>query len=776
MKKRVLALLLAVCMAFGLVSVAGAEAASGADGAQLCFRKVDVSDENGPTILDDIYTEFADYPGYVHFVQFCCGKEDDCEPLAVADVEFTPDEGASEDAVYCWYEDEYGWCIYYHLPGTGTITVTTEDGTTCSAPCAALMPAVWFFSRQEYCADAYLGEFDYDVYNDNIIYLMCEDGFTAAMLSNGDVELTMESDKISDPVQSEYFTTENVLRPGTTDRYDVKVTILQCEPDYGYDINADVEFSETDKYYFNLPVQAQYSSTAVKLATPTDLTWNGTDYTEYGLMGVKCTSPTQYCYEWSIYRVGDDEPLMKERWYYSGTEELEYAWGYDFIYGFSSEAGTNEWVELPEGCDDYLFATGDYYFTVQSMADDINFRDSDVATSPVWHYEKPDTYLDTPTNLRWNGICPCWDEPNGGEDVAYYIIDFYTHDGEEVGYCCGSMMNTLDSMTDEFVREYIYDVLKDSDCTGLTFRVRAVSTDITAINNSLWSGYGPVLDVSGISWDVNGTLDELLDSDDVQEIRDTLARNAEELIVAMGADRGEEDGTIAKLTALEERAGGPAEVDVSGDLSGNFDSGKVTIVGANLNNVDEGGATLQIGKADENVVIPELYESTLQFSMQLDGAEDADPATAGQQLSVPVCITLPIPANINPDFLVILHFHQDGKYDQIIPYIYQEGGQWYASFVVTSFSDFAFVQERVTLSDDGSTLTVRDLDGAETVMAAVYDKNGKMLACVTAAVADGTDSVSLDLPQVADGAKVKVFTLDGSSRPVRGAVTLDLTK
>ena len=68
-----------------------------------------------------------------------------------------------------------------------------------------------------------------------------------------------------------------------------------------------------------------------------------------------------------------------------------------------------------------------------------------------------------------------------------------------------------------------------------------------------------------------------------------------------------------------------------------------------------------------------------------------------ENLKVPVLIDLPIPANINPGFLVLLHYHlADGEPERLYPYVYQAGNKWYAQFALTSFSDFVLTQERPT--------------------------------------------------------------------------------
>jgi hypothetical protein len=73
--------------------------------------------------------------------------------------------------------------------------------------------------------------------------------------------------------------------------------------------------------------------------------------------------------------------------------------------------------------------------------------------------------------------------------------------------------------------------------------------------------------------------------------------------------------------------------------------------------------------------------------MTLTGVENPE------KLKVPVQLILPVPTNMNPKFLKIIHFRKNGGVNYISPYIYEISGKKYAKFVITSFSDFAFVEE-----------------------------------------------------------------------------------
>jgi len=166
--------------------------------------------------------------------------------------------------------------------------------------------------------------------------------------------------------------------------------------------------------------------------------------------------------------------------------------------------------------------------------------------------------------------------------------------------------------------------------------------------------------------------------------------NTEVLRSALLTDRGEEGGTAHLLSQLEAKTGVSVQVKAQRDYEILADT---RIIGAALNDVPQGvdKITLNIGAPEREHVIPEQYNNTvaLSFSLGLDGVTDEE------ALKVPVKVILPIPEKIDPEFLVLLHYGLNGDVEEIVPYVFREGGRWYASFVLTSFSDFMLVDSYV---------------------------------------------------------------------------------
>lgn len=422
-----------------------------------------------------------------------------------------------------------------------------------------------------------------------------------------------------------------------------------------------------------------------KLSTPTDLQWNkeadwkwDSEKEEYTYYPVdrpasslwKSGEITQNHYDVVFYRLRED-----------GTSERLGEHGF-----WGSATSTYEYVSVM-GLNDFDPETGDYYFTVQSMGDGVNYINSEVAKSDVWHYVRPDVTAGSCYDLQWNWPGGNWmsspnkEEPRYDVEVLYTPVSFME---PHVRYGTSSREKEFEMWDDEYDVGYYY------------FRVRIISDDITQMANGAWSALSPAFKLTHTSDEVSVDLDSILGNTETMtedEIRQSVQElDTEELRKSMEADHGA-SGVIEAMKELEAAVGGPAAVAVNTDAA-EFDASKVSVVGANLNNVakEDESVTLVIDKPQKEHVMDTMYDNSVSvtFSMTLDNVEDT------KNLAVPVMITLPIPASINPNFLVVLHYAQDGSvHERILPHIFREGAQWYASFTLTSFSDFTLAQVNV---------------------------------------------------------------------------------
>ena len=441
---------------------------------------------------------------------------------------------------------------------------------------------------------------------------------------------------------------------------------------------------------------------------------------------------------------------------------------------------------------DNVRETGDYYFIVKALGDGVHYRDSEGVKSPLWHFDAPDARLPTPPAPVWSterneeGQWVVHFDPGDSEAVFgrevqfYYAPDLESNPLDwEVG-SIGIPQAEGECPLKDFVTKW----------TGAGYYYASVqyrSRDITKAQLSeesplsepiyISAAYGKDLEgiVSGVS--ENSNEDEIRQA--VNAVRDL---NTGKLAEAMWADT-DNTAAAAQIKTLEELARTTASVNVSDGMSGVFDKDKVSMIGAGLNVAPGKSVTLNINQPDDaSGVIPTMYANAVQFSMHLTG-NNGDLATGEDgRLAVPIKLTLPIPEGINPDFLVIMHRHADGTYEELSVIsdiiITQVDGQYYATFMVRSFSDFVFAERTQLTAEktaDGVKVTLKANPGSRTLTAAlaVYDARGKQLGVALAPLTGSTltKPVPCD-PSEAD--HVRVMILD-SWKPAEAARTVDVS-
>ncbi len=386
-----------------------------------------------------------------------------------------------------------------------------------------------------------------------------------------------------------------------------------------------------------------------------------------------------------VYQEGEEEPYGEYSWYFG-----EYKDEHRSVDGFINAD--------PE--------SGTYYFKVISTGDGTEYADSEAAVSDTWTYVKPDAELPACTDLSWvkkpannpndtympdypyervtaTFTAPMDSEYYGGLGVRWYYSE--TEGGE-----LQSMGSSWGHYVGEDLEFWLDDMNFQQNGAGYYyFQVRALSSDITKVCNGPWSELSPAYNLAEIIDNVSGELNDIIQSEaPVEEkVNAIQAMDSEDLKNSMLADLG----VVDQLAQLENEYMGPAEISVSQEAAA-FEPEKISVVGANLN-LEAGAeesATLVVDKPQKEHVLDASYNNSVavKFSMTLENVVNTE------ALDVPVQITLPVPAAINPDFLVVLHYHADGNYDEIIPYVFEDDqGQYYAQFVLTSFSDFVMTEE-----------------------------------------------------------------------------------
>jgi hypothetical protein len=415
-----------------------------------------------------------------------------------------------------------------------------------------------------------------------------------------------------------------------------------------------------------------------------------------------------------------------------------------------------------------------YYFTVYARGDNVQNSNSDAVKSDTWTYPTPDVQLAAPTSLTWSDRTITWAE-SSNEYLYGYVVRIYWRSTEEVEPKGKEWHYEYDSDLTFFT---VYDFIISRYGAGYySIQVMARSKDLSAISNSEWSAMSTAIYVSSTTLTLQNISQNLQDdsSDDGVQAAIDEVKNLDGLkeVLEQDVNNGE---AAALIQQLEEMAG--VKSDVTSSVA-DIDANNVSVIGAGLNASDDGEkVTLKIDSASREVDTEGLKDA-VSFSMELDGAGKENTETGHQKLDVPVVITLPVPASINPAFLVIRHYNENDSehpYDDITPYVYSDNGQWYARFVVDSFSDFTMgsVELQAEKTESGVSVTVQlsNTESMEQAFCAVYDEGGKQLG-IAKLTSSGTATVPCDATQAS---KVKVFVLDSNYGPVSKAAEITINE
>ena len=299
-----------------------------------------------------------------------------------------------------------------------------------------------------------------------------------------------------------------------------------------------------------------------------------------------------------------------------------------------------------------------------------------------------------------NGITATVPSPAELEYATGVDMDIrFSRTAEEEPYRAWLVSLTIDPGYHDSLQQWdINDACLEWNGPGYySVRFRLLSKDITRYNDGPWSEWSEPSNVTEIQTELRRQLQQIAGNADGMsndEIRASVQElNSYSLKAAMVTDQ-DNSGPVAAMAALDEKLGG-TPITVAPEMNGSFGADEISVVGAQLNTPQAAGKPIGfvLEKPKYNDVVPAMYNSSIavRFSMDLENTN------TGGMLAVPVKVTLPIPAGINPAFLAVLHYHTaGGEPEAIHPYVFQENGKYYASFVLSSFSDFIFTE---TLND-----------------------------------------------------------------------------
>ena len=427
-----------------------------------------------------------------------------------------------------------------------------------------------------------------------------------------------------------------------------------------------------------------------KLATPSDLTWGYTRevYTDDpdtvhtvefpGSIIWTAHTPCQGRFRINIYRR------------VNGIEE--------FFHWFTTNGTSAEEGQIMTqlGLVGTDYVSGTYRFSIEALGDGINYQNSEAVWSDAYTYVKPSAKLAGCTNLFWNGMTPDFEYPENKDHICGYQFKlYYSSSPNGTKEYIPKVYYWQDILSRDFDYRVVINnkIFQEYGAGYYYFKIRTLSDNIEKVSHSEWSALSEPFYLADTSPELDVQIDSIIASNaSPEEVRAYAQQLAtQELKEAMLAD----STTVDKIAELEALANGSATISVDEELLG-FQAEDISVIGANLNALTaQEGAALVVGKPEQDHIIPELYDSTLalHFSMNLENVDNPE------NLKIPVSIKLPVPKNINPEFMVILHYHADGTVDTIRPAILEENEKTYASIVLTSFSDFVMTQDAKRTED-----------------------------------------------------------------------------
>ncbi|MGM9526679.1 MAG: copper amine oxidase N-terminal domain-containing protein, partial [Peptococcaceae bacterium] len=368
--------------------------------------------------------------------------------------------------------------------------------------------------------------------------------------------------------------------------------------------------------------------------------------------------------------------------------------------------------------------SGNYTFTVVAEGKNGPYNDSEVAESAVFAYQKPATQLATPTDLKWINTTRYWTNSAG---ATAYSIDYYKEsETPDQPFIVGGSYLRLSTLTVDGNMLYTNDdwlfrliqgferedgTINNGNGPGTYFfTVRALSPDITVTANSELSQMSPGNDIAQVTESINTKLNAwnaaiAANTTTSSAIRmELLQEDRGDLAAAMSASQSVVKGIATLEDSYKTDLSISTEVEVSAEAqqTGVASGTDISIIGAALNTTQKNAqVSLKITKSQEDYPLPDplQYKNTVFLNMDLTGAE----TDAEGRLAVPVQIKMPVPTNITikDNFCIIHYINSSASYETIVPRIEEENGTYYASFVLTHFSPFAFTEVKTAAEMNG---------------------------------------------------------------------------
>ncbi|MDD3252954.1 MAG: hypothetical protein PHV18_10360 [Lachnospiraceae bacterium] len=338
----------------------------------------------------------------------------------------------------------------------------------------------------------------------------------------------------------------------------------------------------------------------------------------------------------------------------------------------------------------YFAEPGEYtfqaFFRMNNETDFLEDYWSEI--SPSFEYVLPEKSMTIPHNLRWQADgTGVWDEVPESLNQQYQKIYF-------------AFLYVKNEATGEYEKMDVYFKSGAAGQSGFSsymesdrtykFRVMAVG-DLSEYANSDLSDFSPEFVMDSVAQGGSQVIDSILGSDDVvSSVENTKlpTQDKETLKLAVQAYENIAD-KYAELEAAYKQESGKEDFLVETGES-DISSDAVVVTGGILNGAT--GIKFDKPKAEDlNNANVSKYRKKSALNITLSGELEGE-------LNYPVLITMPVPAGIDAEDLVIIHMKHDGNVETINPRI---NGNGTVSFAVVDFSTFFFVDS--TSTSNGSS-------------------------------------------------------------------------
>ena len=335
-----------------------------------------------------------------------------------------------------------------------------------------------------------------------------------------------------------------------------------------------------------------------------------------------------------------------------------------------------------------------------------------------YEYTKPDKKVPSVKNVTWSSSevgkvkleWPEQIENINGFGITLRRRKIGTDSWGWAGWKCawlkwGDNCQELHDFSDKFEEGYEYRC-----------EVQSFSNDIETYAHSdivYSSVYNPATASQEIIENIDDVLSELgvdsiekVTADSLHQIYDTASEEEKANIVAATKGALEElvtnelkvgmqtDANIRELVStIEKMHGATVNVSVADEVSNLIDAQSVSLIGAGLNAADVSvPVQVQISASDVRFD-SKIYKNAIPMEISLTGV-----TLTGEELAIPVMVSMKVPEGIDMSKLVILHHKADGCLEERISgeMLYKDYETREIRFTVTHFSPFVLAEERIT--------------------------------------------------------------------------------